>query len=110
MIGPRKDDLTTSDTMAAGKGARGEPAPVPVPPAVGEAQFVGSLVAPLLLKPAEAGRLLGISRSKVFELLANGELPSIRIGRVRRIPKQFLAEWLRTRLIWRQPPDCRHPT
>jgi excisionase family DNA binding protein len=37
-----------------------------------------------LLTVVEAARELGISRSKVYELLADGELPSVRIGRTRR--------------------------
>jgi excisionase family DNA binding protein len=38
-----------------------------------------------LLTVVEAARELGISRSKLYELLADGELPSVRIGRTRRI-------------------------
>ena len=34
----------------------------------------------LLLRPAEAAEAIGIGRSKVYELLASGDLPSIRIG------------------------------
>jgi hypothetical protein len=30
---------------------------------------------PLLLSPAEVGQLIGLSRSKVFELIASGQLP-----------------------------------
>ena len=32
-----------------------------------------------------AAQLLGVSRSKLYELLAQGELPTVRIGRSRRI-------------------------
>lgn len=42
----------------------------------------------LLLSPEEAAQLLGISRSRVYELLRDAELPSIKIGRLRRIPRQ----------------------
>lgn len=38
----------------------------------------------LLTIPAAAG-LLGVSRSKLYELLAEGALPTVRIGRSRRI-------------------------
>jgi excisionase family DNA binding protein len=41
---------------------------------------------PLLLRPTEAARLLGISRSNLYELLAAGEIPTIHIGRSVRIP------------------------
>ena len=44
----------------------------------------------------EAGRLLGIGRTKVYELMASGALGSILIGRSRRIPadrlRQFVAD------------------
>ena len=34
----------------------------------------------LVLRPSEAAEAIGIGRIKVYELLASGELPSIRIG------------------------------
>ncbi|HWC36436.1 MAG TPA: helix-turn-helix domain-containing protein [Mycobacteriales bacterium] len=42
-------------------------------------------VAKLLLSPTEAARALGIGRSKLYELLAEGVVPSITIGTCRRI-------------------------
>ncbi len=51
----------------------------------------------LLLSPVETAELLGIGRSKVFALLATGELRSIRLGRSRRILRISLDE-LVTRL------------
>jgi excisionase family DNA binding protein len=47
---------------------------------------------PQLLTIVDAARLLGISRSKLYELLADGELPSVRIGRTRRIAASALEE------------------
>jgi excisionase family DNA binding protein len=47
-----------------------------------------------LLTVVEAARELGISRSKVYELLADGELPSVRIGRTRRIAVTALEEFV----------------
>ncbi len=38
-----------------------------------------------LITVVEAAEIIGLSRSKVYELLAEGHLPSIRIGRTRRI-------------------------
>jgi excisionase family DNA binding protein len=38
-----------------------------------------------LINVSEAAEIIGLSRSKVYELLADGLLPSIRIGRTRRI-------------------------
>ena len=48
--------------------------------------------APRLLRPADVAALLGISRSRVFELLASGSIPSVRIGRSRRIPETSLSK------------------
>lgn len=42
---------------------------------------------PLLLSVAEAGRLLGQCRSSIYELLAQGRLGSVKVGRSRRIPR-----------------------
>jgi excisionase family DNA binding protein len=40
----------------------------------------------ILLTPVEAAAALGIGRSKVYELLQSGQLPSVHIGRCRRVP------------------------
>lgn len=42
-------------------------------------------VTKLLLTPTEAAEALGIGRSKLYELLAKGVVPSITIGTCRRI-------------------------
>jgi excisionase family DNA binding protein len=39
----------------------------------------------LLLTVPEAGRALAISRSKMYDLLNSGHLPSVHIGRSRRV-------------------------
>ena len=52
----------------------------------------------LLLTANEAAAVLGVGRSKVYELMAGGQLPSVHIGKLRRIPSTCLAdyvEWLR---------------
>ncbi len=49
----------------------------------------------LLLKPDEAAAMLGIGRSKIYALLADGSLPSIRLGRSIRIPAESLRQWVR---------------
>jgi len=54
---------------------------------------------PLLLRAAEVARLLGVGRTKVFEMMAAGELPVIRMGRCVRVPRRELHEWLRQRTI-----------
>jgi len=46
----------------------------------------------LLLRPAEAAEILGVSRSKLYELVAARKLPSVRLddGRLIRIPLSAL--------------------
>jgi excisionase family DNA binding protein len=48
----------------------------------------------LLLRPAEAARMLGLGRSKVYEMAATREIPAIRIGRAVRIPASALRQWV----------------
>ncbi len=54
----------------------------------------------LLLTTTEAAKALGIGRSKVYELLPTGQLPSVRIGACRRVPADavhtFVANLQRT--------------
>lgn len=49
----------------------------------------------MLLKPTEAAAVLGIGRSKLYELLQDGVLESVRIGACRRIPIEVLTEFVR---------------
>jgi excisionase family DNA binding protein len=49
---------------------------------------------PLLLKAGEVVKLLGLGRSKVFAMLAVGELPVVRIGRSVRVPRAALERWV----------------
>lgn len=53
---------------------------------------------PLLLRPTEAADLIGVGRSKIYELIAKGEVPSIRIGSSVRIPAEGLREWIAARV------------
>ena len=50
--------------------------------------------APLLYRPEEAARALGTSRSRLFELLASGDVQSVQIGRSRRIPRAALEDYV----------------
>jgi len=52
----------------------------------------------LLLRPVEAAEAIGISRSKIYELLASGELPSVRIGASVRVPVEALRAWIAAQL------------
>ena len=48
----------------------------------------------MLLTAREAAEVLGVGRSKVYELMAGGQLPSVQLGRLRRIPASCLAEFV----------------
>lgn len=48
----------------------------------------------LLLKPVEVAEIVGVGRSKVYELISAGELPSIRLGGSVRVPVDLLREWV----------------
>lgn len=53
----------------------------------------------ILLRPMEAAQLIGIGRTKMYEMVASGELPSIHIGRARRIPVNALNKWIDERQV-----------
>lgn len=44
----------------------------------------------LTLTVEEAGRLLGISRALAYELVATGDIPSLRLGRRIVVPRRAL--------------------
>ena len=48
----------------------------------------------LLLRPAEAAEALGVSRSKIYELISRGDVPSIRVGASVRVPVDALRLWI----------------
>jgi putative molybdopterin biosynthesis protein len=48
----------------------------------------------LLLTAEEVAHELRLGRSKVFEMLARGELPRVRIGRAVRIRRTDLERWV----------------
>lgn len=49
---------------------------------------------PILYRPEDAARVLGIGRSKLFELLATGQIPSVQIGRARRVSRRALEQYV----------------
>ena len=51
----------------------------------------------ILYRPSEAAEAIGVSRSRVYELIASGEIPSIKVGSVRRVPVRELLEWVAQR-------------
>jgi excisionase family DNA binding protein len=48
----------------------------------------------LLLKPEEAAPLIGVGRSKMYELMASGAIKSVKIGVLRRVPVGALEEYI----------------
>ena len=48
----------------------------------------------LLYRPEDAAGILDLGRSRIFELMATGELESVKIGRSRRIPHGALAAFV----------------
>jgi excisionase family DNA binding protein len=51
----------------------------------------------LLLRIPEVAETLGIGRTKIYEMIANGELPTIRFGRAVRISATTLQKWVEER-------------
>ena len=49
---------------------------------------------PLLYRPEEAARLLGCGRAYLYQLLADGSIPSVKVGRLRRIPAEALGAYV----------------
>ncbi|MFI5799584.1 helix-turn-helix domain-containing protein [Streptomyces sp. NPDC051677] len=45
----------------------------------------------------EAARRLGIGRTKMYEYVSSGEIPSVKIGSLRRIPAEAVGEFLARR-------------
>ncbi|MEV6590971.1 helix-turn-helix domain-containing protein [Streptomyces acidicola] len=45
----------------------------------------------------EAARRLGVGRTTMYALIASGEVQSVRIGRLRRVPADALAAYLASR-------------
>lgn len=58
----------------------------------------------VLLTVEEAAEQLGIGRTTAYALVRSGELDSVRIGRLRRIPKEAIDNYA-ARLIQHRPPE-----
>jgi len=57
--------------------------------------------APELITIPVAAARLGLSRSKLYELIVDGELPTVRIGRARRIAVDDLRSFIAQRRVLR---------
>ena len=51
----------------------------------------------LQYKPAEAAKLLNMSERKLFDLLGNGEIHSVKIGGSRYVAHETLLNWVRSK-------------
>lgn len=50
----------------------------------------------LLYRPAEAAEALGVSRSKMYELMNRGDIPWVLVGHSRRVPVEALRQLIGT--------------
>ncbi len=48
----------------------------------------------LLYRPREAAAATGLSPAKFYQLIASGEIPSVKIGKSRRVPVEALRAWV----------------
>jgi excisionase family DNA binding protein len=49
---------------------------------------------PLLLTPRDAAELLGVGRAAVYALITRGAIPTITVGRRKRIPRGHVDNWI----------------
>lgn len=84
---PRLPIKPTPASVGRRGGGAGEPPSHAVPPPV-------HLAEPWLLGNRDVARLLGIGRTKAFQLIASGDLPVVRIGRCVRVPRTALELWI----------------
>ena len=54
----------------------------------------GGALPALLVRPEDAAQALGVGRTKVYELMRSSALRSVKIGGLRRIPADALAEFV----------------
>ena len=52
----------------------------------------------ILYRPTEAADLIAISRARCYELIADGTIPSIKIGSSIRVPADALKNWVAQQL------------
>lgn len=50
--------------------------------------------AKILLRVSEAAEQLGLSKGFLYQVIASGELPSVKIGRSRRIAVEEMLKWI----------------
>jgi excisionase family DNA binding protein len=53
---------------------------------------------PGLMTPEQVAAYLGCGRTYAYELLRTGEIPSLKVGRLRRVRREDVSEYVRKRL------------
>jgi prophage regulatory protein len=48
-----------------------------------------------MLRPSDLAPRLGVTTGRVYQLIAEGLIPSVRIGRAIRIPRDAWEQWLK---------------
>ena len=66
-------------------------------------------VEPMLLKPEDAAKVLNLARSTVYKLIGDGTLPSITVGRSRRVPVAALRLWVARQWEHANSEECTPP-
>ena len=57
----------------------------------------------ILYRPAEAAEAIGVSRSRIYELINSKTIPSIRVGNTVRVPVADLEKWVSDQVAARAP-------
>lgn len=47
----------------------------------------------LFIRPKEAADAIGVGKTKIYELINDGTVPAVRIGRALRVPVEELRRW-----------------
>lgn len=50
----------------------------------------------VLYSPNEVAEMTGLGRTFVYQLIASGDMPSVRIGRLVKVTKDSLDDWIRS--------------
>ena len=58
-----------------------------------QAKVQPAIIEPVLLKVEEAADLIKVGRTKMYALVAAGDVPSVRLGRAVRVPLNALRRW-----------------
>ena len=52
-----------------------------------------------LLRASEVAEVIALGRTKTYELIQRGEIPSVYIGKSRRVPVEALRRWIAERAL-----------